>query len=72
MITKEFGFTLSAVFWFIGALWWCIDALVKPATNSVMYQIFWSFIYIGLIFGTGFAILAIFVSYTSEEKHEGS
>jgi hypothetical protein len=60
-LNKKIGYMISSVFLFIGTLWWTIGVLLMPDPNSFLYQIVWGFIYFGLIFGGGFAILSFFI-----------
>jgi len=69
-LNKKLGLMISSVFLFNGTLWWMIGALLMPEPNSLLFNIVWSIIYIGLIFGVGFALISIFVPFKSEGENE--
>lgn len=68
---KRLGLMISSVFLFIATLWWTIGSLLMPDPESLLFNIVWSFICIGLIFGTGFVIITFFIpSKWEDEKNE--
>lgn len=69
-MNKKLGYMISSVFFFIAILWWTIDALLMPDPSSLLYQIVLGFVFFGISFGGGFAMISFF-TLDHKNKQDG-